>query len=254
MLAARDHRHLVSEGMHSASDEDARFAALCASLVHEISQPMAAIAANAAACRNWLAVERPDHARIATIVDRISASAASVSGIIDALRALLTRQEGARRPAQINDSIGEVRIQLADEIARHGADIVLDLDPAIPPIAFEAVQIRQLLANLIRNGAEAMAGLPGQRRLLIRSSRYREGVKIDVIDQGTKRPDAGRMFDPFYTTKPKGMGIGLALCRLIADAHGGHLWTEPAEPCGTCMSFILPGQRPQAASACNDQG
>ena len=227
-------------GSAAAALHVGREAALCASIVHEINQPLAAIVANASACRRWLAASPPNHERVEVIVERILENAVSVSEIIAGLRALFTQREAARAPAQINDIIREACALVAREPEAGEVEIALKLDPTLSMLALDRVQIRQLLINLIHNGIEAMKTSQSPCRLEVLSCRHRGGVRVEVCDQGRGVVDAGRMFDTLFSTKKDGMGMGLAICRQIVEAHGGRLWMEPGRPQGTRMIFTIP--------------
>jgi signal transduction histidine kinase len=131
---------------------------------------------------------------------------------------------------------------MADETAAKGIRIRTNLVPDLPPVALDRVQLQQVIANLIRNGIEAMdAAVDGARVLHIRSCRDGlDAIRIEVRDAGTGFMDADRIFDPFFTTKEHGMGMGLTICRSIVESHGGRLWAENGDPQGALFIFTLP--------------
>jgi C4-dicarboxylate-specific signal transduction histidine kinase len=233
----------------AALANDDLLGAMSASIAHEISQPIAAILANADACHHWLSAEQIDRDHLLEVVERIRTNAVSVSKILTALRCLFTCDPGARVAGQINESIGEVCTLLADEIAGCRVDISLRLDPAAPILSFEPAQIQQLLINLVRNAIEAMESVPVPRKLTISSQRECGGSRVDIIDEGVGIPDPERMFDASFSTKAKGRGMGLAICRRIVEAHDGRLWSEPGEARGTRMIFTLPDRGAPIARA-----
>lgn len=217
-----------------------RSPALCASIAHEIRQPLTAIIANASACRRWLAASPPNHERAEIAAERILEDALWASETIGGLLALFTQRNGVRAPVQINDVVREACALVLHEGNAGKVEISLTLDPTLPALTVDRVQIRQLLINLIHNGIEAMETSPGPRRLEVLSRRHAGGVQVEVCDGGTGVLDAERIFDALFSTKEHGMGIGLALCRQIVEAHGGHLWPEPGQARGTRMIFTLP--------------
>lgn len=221
----------------------ARNPALCASIAHELRQPLAAIIANANACRHWLAASPPNQERVQVTIERILEDAVSASETIAGLLALFAPGNAIHAPVQINDIIREACALVVDEDKATGLEIALKLDPMLPVLALDRIQIRQLLINLIRNGIEAMDTSPGRRPLEVFSHCHRSGARIEVSDRGNGVPDAKRMFDALFSTKKNGMGIGLALCRQIIEAHGGRLWAEAGQMQGTRMIFTLPDRR-----------
>ena len=213
-------------------------AAFCASIAHEINQPLAAIVADASACRRWLAASPPNRERIEIIVERILECAVSASQAVHGLRMLYTVRDTPLALAQLNDVVREVCAQVAPELA--GIEFALRLDPGLPMIALDRAQIRQVLVNLVRNGAEAMETSRGRRRIELCSRLGKDEIQVEVCDWGSGVVDPERIFAPLFSTKANGMGMGLAICRQIVEAHGGRLWTAPGEPVGTRMIFVLP--------------
>jgi signal transduction histidine kinase len=130
---------------------------------------------------------------------------------------------------------------MADEISAQQIRIKTDLEPHLPSIALDPVQVQQVFVNLIRNGIEAMEGVvDGARILQIRSCRDRhDAIRVEVRDSGAGFKDAKRAVEPFFTTKPNGMGMGLAICRSIIESHGGRLWTANNETRGATVAFTL---------------
>jgi len=224
-----------------AASNIAREPAFCASLAHELRQPLAAIVANASACRHWLTASPPNYERAAATLARILEDAESASETIGGLLALFAQHNTIRAPAQVNDIIREVCATVAHQAEAERVEISLRLDQELPVLTLNRAQIRQLLINLIRNGIEAMERSPGRRRLEVISRRNQDGAQIEVCDWGEGVVDPERIFDPHFSTKENGMGIGLALCRRIMEAHRGRLWLEPGRARGTRMIFALPG-------------
>lgn len=116
----------------------------------------------------------------------------------------------------------------------------VEVDPTLPPIAIDRVQIQQVLINLIRNGIEAMDATTGDRVVEIRVRQIRNILQTEISDRGQGIDFPEKMFEPFFTTKENGMGMGLAICRSIVELHGGRLWAEKNNPHGATLLFTLP--------------
>ena len=221
--------------------EAASLAELSASIAHEVTQPLAAIMTNAQACQRWLAGAPPNVARAQMIVDRIARSAQSAADIISHIRALFNKGTGSRQDTDLGALVEEVRELLAEEFVRHRTALEVRL-AAIPRVAIDAVQIQQVVVNLARNAIDAMAAMPEdhRRRLRLEGSVERDRVRIDISDTGPGLADPDRVFEAFFTTKAHGMGMGLAICRSIVEAHGGPLSAENIDPAGARFTFSLP--------------
>jgi C4-dicarboxylate-specific signal transduction histidine kinase len=216
--------------------------ALSGSLAHELNQPLGIILSNAQAAQELLLQQPPDLAEVQAILADIVAANRRVSDVIVRLRALLKRGMVSVQRLPLNEVIEEVlRIVQADFIER-GVTVVLELAPSLPSIMGDRVQLQQLLLNLILNAAEAMsANAPGARRIHLQTVFDRDNVRTSVRDEGGGlTADGERLFQPFYTTKPQGLGMGLAVCRTIIDAHHGRLWAEPHPERGAVFYFELP--------------
>jgi signal transduction histidine kinase len=131
---------------------------------------------------------------------------------------------------------------MADEAARRGIRLQVDVAPDLPPAKLDRVQIQQVLVNLIRNGLEAMDTVDSDRVLRIHARRLGDVVRTEVSDRGRGVAFPDRIFEPFFTTKENGMGMGLAICRSIIDSHGGRLWVENGTPRGATFIFTMPFQ------------
>jgi PAS domain S-box-containing protein len=236
----------AEEALRQASEElaeatqSARLAELSASIAHEVNQPLAAIVANSNACHRWLSAEPPNIERAKLTAERIVRDANSAAEVVSRIRALFRQSPDARAPAALDAVVREVRDLTAEAAARAGVRLEVDVEDALPPIPLDRVQIQQVLVNLVRNGIEAMAGATGDRLLRIRARRADDAIRIEVSDAGPGLAFPERVFQPFFTTKPQGMGMGLAICRSIVEAHGGRLWAEAAVPHGTTFVISLP--------------
>lgn len=215
---------------------------LSGSLAHELNQPLGIILSNAQAAQELLQQNPPVVGEVSEILTDIVAADRRAAEIIQRLRSLLKRGEMSRQSLSLNELIEEVlRLVNADLIGR-GVTVVCNLAPNLPPIIGDRVQLQQLTLNLILNAADAMAGnAPGTRRLHISTVRQDANVVASVRDEGIGLPDdVESLFEPFHTTKPHGLGLGLGICRTIINAHQGRLWAEPHPERGAVFNFELP--------------
>ena len=217
---------------------------LASSLAHEINQPIAATITSANACLRWLARNPPDleRARAATI--RIEKDGNRAAEIIQRLRAFYKKGAPPQRElANINTLIGDILVLLRNEASRHSIAMHTELAPELPQVMADRVQLQQVLMNLMLNGIEAMSDGDGQ--LTVRSQLTENGLLlISVSDTGVGLPSekVDLIFNAFYTTKPEGTGMGLAISRSIIEAHGGRLWATANAPRGATFHFTLPAE------------
>jgi two-component system sensor kinase FixL len=220
---------------------------LVAGVVHEVSQPLYSIVNFAKASRNVLtAKEQPGLDHLREWNDQIAASADRAGQIVARLRSFIRRTEPQRAPANINEVVKESVELVAFEARRHRIRVKWELDEQAPPVYIDRVQIQQVLVNVLRNAYEALQKSPsGQRRVTVRTARAGQAVEVAVADNGPGLPPDGHLyvFEPFATTKPGGLGIGLAISRTIIDAHGGELWVTPTPGGGATFHFTLPFSR-----------
>ena len=214
---------------------------LAASLSHEIKQPIGGVSLNAEACLRWIASEPPalEHAREA--VSRIIADAKRAASIVDRNRLLFSRETLQRERIDLNEVIREMVVMLRDAASRSRVLIRCALDPALPKVTADRIQLQQVLMNLMLNGIEAMHETGGE--LSIASQRTDAGeLLVSVSDSGTglSSENLGRIFEAFFTTKPQGTGMGLSISRRIIEAHGGRLWAEANAGRGATFQFTVP--------------
>lgn len=215
---------------------------LSGSLAHELNQPLGIILSNAQAAQELLAQDPPAVTEVSEILVDIVAADRRAAEIIQRLRALLKRGEVSLQSLSLNDLLNEVlRLVRADLIGR-GVTVTCDLDSELPPVNGDRVQLQQLALNLILNAADAMAAnAPGTRRFHLTTSLNSSAVRASVRDEGAGLPaDVERLFQPFFTTKPHGLGMGLGICRSIIAAHHGRVWAEPHPERGAIFHFELP--------------
>jgi PAS domain S-box-containing protein len=221
---------------------------ISATIAHEVNQPLAAIITNGQACLRFLRHETPDLEDVRGALEWIVKDGNRASGIIQRVRGLLKNTGIQKTPLDVNDVIGEVAALLQRELDAQDVILRLELAPALPPAIADRVQIQQVIINLMMNGVDALQAINDRPRgLLVRSSRNEAGqVVVAVKDSGVgiSLENASRVFDPFFSTKPGGLGIGLSICRSIIEDHGGRLWTsDDRDGPGATFQFSLPTQR-----------
>jgi predicted ATPase/signal transduction histidine kinase len=242
-LRARSEQALA--GARAELEKNARLTLLggiAASVTHELGQPLSAIASNAGAGLRWLRRAEPDIGETLSVLTEIEASVSRAHEIIRALRALSKQAPKVERAVNLNDEIREVLRIARSEIERHGTDIVLKLSAADLTVLGDATQLKQVVLNLLQNGMEAMDDLARpKRKIEITSRRVDAEIFVTLRDFGSgMSPDvASQIFEPMYTTKASGMGMGLAICKSIIEAHHGEL-TVVGEAVGTSFTFSLP--------------
>jgi len=241
--AAAEHLFLREQLAHTARVNST--GEVVASLAHEVNQPLFAIVSNARAAGTLLSRNEPDLAEIGAALDDIVQDANRASAIIARVRAFLQRKPTEHLPLDLNAVVETVRIFLGPELARRRVKLEVVLAGGLPAVLGDAVQLQQVLVNLLMNGIEAMERVaPAERRLRVRTSADREGVHLEVADAGPGLdPEIrSRLFEPFFTTKPSGLGMGLAICRSIVQAHGGHIRVAPRPGPGTTIQIQLPAR------------
>jgi PAS domain S-box-containing protein len=233
-----------SERKLSAAIRIATVAELSASIAHELNQPLAAVLANSEACRTWLSSMPPNVERARLTAERITRDAKTAAEIVHRTRALFEQAPPAKAPLNLNDVISEVLDVLGDELRHRSITRRTNLDPMLPRVSADRVQLQQLALNLVQNAMEAMDSASEARKVLeITSQRStHDAVSVDVIDHGPGITDPNTIFDPFVTTKANGMGMGLTICRSIIEAHGGRISARSNEHGGTTFTFTIPVQ------------
>ncbi len=216
---------------------------MSSAIAHELNQPLTAIVNFVKAARRTLdSVEGPKAARAQELIDKAAAQTQRAGAIIKNLREFIEKREGNRMPESLNKVVQEA-IALGFVGAKHlNVKVRLDLDPGLPPVLIDKIQMQQVLINLIRNGVEAMQTVATRELSVTTASDDPGHVQITVRDTGTGlAPEvAKRLFQPFVTTKSNGMGIGLTICQSIVDAHGGRISTLEGISPGTAFRIRLP--------------
>jgi PAS domain S-box-containing protein len=228
----------------------AGLAELSASIAHEVNQPLAAVVTNSHACRRWLSAEPPNLQRAQAAAERTIRDANAAAAVVSRVRALFKQTQQAKAPVDLNEVITEVCDLLADDISGREIRIDTSLEEGLPRVLADRVQLQQVLVNLIRNGMEAMDGIEAPKVLAIRSQRDEDGmVAVEIRDHGHGIADPESVFEPFVTTKPDGMGMGLAICRSIVEAHDGRIRVTASQPAGTVFQVVLPAHATVSVAA-----
>jgi len=219
---------------------------LSASITHEINQPLAAILSNAEAGERLIQTGQANLADLNEILSSIRQDDLRASDVIERMRRLLRKEPVEMRPLNVNDAIESI-VQLTRGLTmRNGVSVHTVLDPSLPSIKGDYVQIQQVLLNLILNAVEAVgAAQPDRRRIVITTmERPRDNVEVAMKDGGAGiTPDKlAHIFEPFFTTRPNGMGLGLSITRSIVHAHRGTIWVE-SDSTGAIFRFTLPCER-----------
>jgi signal transduction histidine kinase len=217
--------------------------AISASIAHEVKQPLAAIIFNAKAGLNWLARVEPglDEAREA--LRRVVTTGHRADAVIENIRAHFKMGAGARTSLDIDDVIQEALTVVRDKLQTHRVAVQADSNKRLPRIRGEQVQLLQVLVNLFTNAIDSMATQDGERMLCIRSEIHHSGcVRVSVEDtgKGVDPSAVDRIFNPMFTTKTHGMGMGLSICRSIIEAHEGRLWVTADKGRGAIFHFTVP--------------
>jgi C4-dicarboxylate-specific signal transduction histidine kinase len=216
---------------------------LVGAIAHEINQPLAAVVANAQAWIRWLAADPVDHEEARSAAERIVRDANRASAVMERIRTCVCRDEWRRDPVGIEDILRDVAAMVQGEAHACGVTVGASVPPGLPAGIGDRMQIRQVLCSLAMNAIEAMSAAPSQRRLLeFGADRYgKDAVRLTVRDSGPGLGPGARdyAFEPFYTTKPNRMGMGLAVGRSVVEAHGGRLWSTPNEDGGETFQFTL---------------
>ena len=219
-------------------------------IAHEVNQPLTAVSTYTQACKRLIEAGTMDQAQLLDVLGRISSEAVRAGDMIHGLKALVRKRDSELRICNVNDLIHDV-LPLAEVEARHhGVEIVLDLADGVADVAADRVQIQQVVLNLIRNAIEATEPRGG-RVMICTADGDDDMVELEVADNGRGISDADpeKVFQPFFSTKADGMGMGLSISRSIIAAHGGQIGHRPSRLGGCTFYFRLPAERQTAATA-----
>ncbi len=220
-------------------------AEMAASIAHELNQPLTAVVTHAYACREWLHSKPANLEKASATAEKIVQESTRASAVVSRVRALFRKEAQVRELTDVNRIIQDLTRLLRDEAIRRDVSIRLVLSSDIPQLEIDPVQIQQVLLNLAMNGMDAMTQVAGPRELSIRTEKHGDGeVLVAVEDRGpgTVPEIAARMFEPFFSTKPQGTGMGLAICRSIVEAHDGRLWAVNSAQGGAIFQFTIRAQ------------
>lgn len=217
---------------------------MASSIAHEVNQPLTAIATYAQACRRMVEGAAPGREEVSRVLGRITDEALRAGEMVHRLRELVRRRESERRAWSVNALILQVAPLAKIDARLHNVELRLELEPDLPAVVADGVQIQQVILNLVRNGVDAMEDVEDPPPVVVvRTARDPSGeIRVSVSDCGCGMPDLAEdeLYQPFFTTKREGMGMGLSISRSIILMHGGRLWFEENRPRGTTFHFLLP--------------
>jgi PAS domain S-box-containing protein len=228
----------------SRAAQIATVAEVSASIAHEINQPLAAVVTNGHACLSWLSAAMPNVERAVLSAEKVIRNGNNAAQVVQRMRALFQHAPPSMDRLNMNEIVEEVCGLMREEAQRKAVMLRTDLHPNLPDVVADRVQLQQLLANLTRNAIEAMEPIMDRpKEISIKSASDSQGIVVHVADLGVGISDTESLFEPFVTTKAKGMGMGLAICRSIVEAHEGRIWATSNEGAGATFSFSLPIMR-----------
>jgi signal transduction histidine kinase len=256
-LRANQDRKQAQDRLRTMREELTRFKRLlemgqmAASIAHEIKQPLAAIVMSGNAGLRWLSCPTPDLGEARTALERIVHEGHRADQVIAGIRSMFKKGEQAKAPHNVNDILREVLTLVHGEVESHQVSVRTELEQELPQVLVDRVQLQQVILNLIMNALEAMSSQEVRARVLHLRSEIVEpsSVMLSVRDTGTgiDKDNIDRIFEAFYTTKPTGMGLGLAICRSIVEAHGGSLSAARDYPHGSVLQLVLPSHQREDA-------
>jgi C4-dicarboxylate-specific signal transduction histidine kinase len=217
---------------------------LTASITHEVNQPITAARTNASAALNFLERSQPDLEEVKEALEHVVKDVDRAGAVVARMRALMRRSPMQMDSMDMNEAVREVIELTRSEALKNKVALQTELTDRLPIIRGDRIQLQQVVLNLILNAVQAMDAIPDKaREVCITTGESLPGeVRLGVRDTGPGlTPDGfSRLFEPFYTTKPSGMGMGLAICRSIVEAHGGRLWATANKPRGAMFQFSIP--------------
>ena len=215
---------------------------LSASIAHEVNQPLNGIVTNAYAALRWLPENFANAQKVRSCLSNIVSSGLRAGEIVTGVRAMFKKDANERRPVDINKLVLGVLAIVRIDCTKGGVEVQTELADQLPEILGDNVQLQQVVLNLVMNAIEAMHSMQ-TRTLRIKTRQSEPGmVRVSVEDSGTgiSASDLDRIFNPLFTTKSSGMGMGLSICRSIIESHGGRIWVSNAAGQGAVFQFELP--------------
>jgi C4-dicarboxylate-specific signal transduction histidine kinase len=218
---------------------------LSATIAHEVRQPLTAMATMASAALRWLSRENPDIGRARDALDKVVVASHHASDVITNVRAMFGKDTLEKSPTDVNELIRSVLGLVYFDLRKHSIETQMSLGEQLPPVIGNEVQLRQVILNLVMNAIEAMNA--AEPRLLSTKSENtgHNSVRVSIEDTGSgiDPTHIDRIFKPMFTTKTRGMGMGLAICRSIIESHGGKIWVSAGASRGAVFQFELPVYR-----------
>ena len=219
---------------------------LAASLAHELNQPLTAIYTNAQAAHRFLDRKRPALGAARSALHDLGQDCRRAGDVLGRLRQMFRRHETERLPLAVGPLIEHVLRLLHEDAVTRGVSVTFYVEPRLPMVKGDRVQLEQVLMNLLVNAFDALTGIDGPRDVKVRASTRDGTIEMSVLDNGKGIPlgDLERVFEPFFTRKPNGMGMGLAICRTIVEAHGGRISARSRPERGSIFEISLPTMPP----------
>jgi signal transduction histidine kinase len=217
--------------------------AVAATIAHEVRQPLSAMVSNADAGLRWLDRSVPDLDEAKAAFKDIATDGRRAGAVIESIRAIFKKDDRSTTSLDIKDLISQALVLARGDLQKHRISVLTEADAQLPQVMGDRVQLQQVLLNLLANAIDAMAGEDGLRVLSVKSAVHgADAVMISVADTGAGigSHDVDRIFNPLFTTKTDGMGMGLSICRSIIEAHDGRLWVSANTPRGAVFQFVLP--------------
>jgi len=218
---------------------------MTASIAHEINQPLSGVVSNGSACLRWLAADPPNLEEARETAHRIVRDGKRAGEIITRIRNLARKTAAPKTNLDVNESVREVLALVADEARKKKISIHTEFAEDLAPVMGDRVQLQQVMLNIVMNAMDAMTD-SNERQLRI-TTRYNDAGQVLVAVQdsghGIDPSATGKMFEPFYSTKSDGMGMGLSISRSIIRSHGGELWASANEVAGATIQFTIPRYR-----------
>jgi C4-dicarboxylate-specific signal transduction histidine kinase len=230
--------------------------AVAATIAHEIKQPLAGMTTNADAGLRWLDRALPEVDEAKAAFRQIAADGLRAGAVIESVRAIFKKNVRNRTLLDINDLVGEALALLGANLQKHRIAVQALPNEQLPHVTGDRIQLQQVLMNLVTNAIDSMASKDEPRVLSIKCGVEAGGsVKVSVADTGTGigSQELERIFDPLFTTKSDGMGMGLSICRSIVEDHNGRLWVESNKPAGAVLQFTLPTDSATSAASGQQQ-
>ncbi len=241
----RERQYREAQMVLAHANRVATMGQLTASITHEVNQPITAAVTYALAARRWLSADPPNFREVDDALSLIVKEGNRAGEVVERVRALVKKVPPRKDAVAIDDAILEVIALTRTEAASNSVSVRTQFAEGLPRVQADRVQLQQVMLNLIVSAIQAMSGIgegAHELQISIDAVPSEGGVRVGVRDTGHGlRPESlPRLFEPFYTTKPDGMGMGLSICRSIIEAHGGRLWATGCEPRGALFQFTVP--------------